>query len=66
MIPCITLDLFRFTSQYMKFGKVDVLKSHGVPEAYGISSACLKVIFIYRSRGCAPEAFLRRGGGAST
>lgn len=31
-----------FTSQYMKFGKVDVLKSHGVPEAYGISSACLK------------------------
>ncbi|KAL5266028.1 hypothetical protein ACHWQZ_G006624 [Mnemiopsis leidyi] len=31
-----------FTHEYMKFGKCDVLKSHGVPESYGISSSCLK------------------------
>ncbi|XP_063676178.1 thioredoxin-related transmembrane protein 2-like isoform X1 [Bolinopsis microptera] len=31
-----------YTHDYMKFGKCDVLKSHGVPESYDISSSCLR------------------------
>ena len=34
---------YRYTHQYLKFGKCDVLKAYGVAENYGIATSALKV-----------------------